>query len=246
MIVPLYKPVGASTHQLAAKLGRLYGEKATHTGTLDPMADGVVIGLTGPDRFHKASYSDWRKTYQFKLLVGVATDSHDLLGLITQQQFDDLPPLAQLGPQIELALANFSGSYDQQLPDFSARRLAGSSFMHQARQGRAIPATFEQVSIFATEVNDSTTISAQDLTNYCQQTIGLVQGDFRQPEILAQWRVLESKLPLFTITVQTSKRTYIRALVRDLAQQIGLPATAMTITRTANGPYQIQDCLCLV
>ena len=45
MVIPIYQPLGASTHQIAKRIGEKYGEKATHTGTLDPLAEGVVIVL---------------------------------------------------------------------------------------------------------------------------------------------------------------------------------------------------------
>lgn len=82
MIIPVYQPLGSSTHVLAQKVGKIYNSKATHTGTLDPMADGVILVLTGKDRFDKQIHTDAQKTYHFSILWGVQTDSLDLLGLI--------------------------------------------------------------------------------------------------------------------------------------------------------------------
>ncbi len=110
MIIPVYKPLGSSTHLLAKKTGDIYQTKATHTGTLDPMANGVVVVLTAEDRFKKSKLANWKKTYEFEILWGATTDSHDLLGLITQtsQAPVDLKKL-------EEALHNFTGNITQQL-----------------------------------------------------------------------------------------------------------------------------------
>ena len=69
MILPIYQHQGSSSHMLARQVGQQYGEKATHTGTLDPMAEGVLIVLTGQDRFNKSKYTDWQKVYKIEELV---------------------------------------------------------------------------------------------------------------------------------------------------------------------------------
>ncbi len=85
MIFSLWKPIGRSTHLFVKSYGDRIGERITHTGSLDPMAEGVVVVLTGEDRFLKEKYSNSDKEYEFEILIGVSTDSHDLLGLINDQ-----------------------------------------------------------------------------------------------------------------------------------------------------------------
>jgi tRNA pseudouridine55 synthase len=122
MLIPVYKPLGSSSHQLAKKVGETYGEKATHTGTLDPMAEGVLVVLTGEDRFKKTEYSHWQKTYQFKVLVGFETDTHDLLGLIKNIDHKKINQ-----PVFEKNLKSFIGRQQQLVPKFSAQRINGQS-----------------------------------------------------------------------------------------------------------------------
>src|SRR5690606_23625088 len=125
MIIPVYKPLGASTHQLAQTVGEHFGEKATHTGTLDPLAEGVVIVLTGPDRFRNSELSDWRKTYQFTVLFGVSTDSHDLLGLPTAV-CQTAPRVAVIENHLPAILSKLQAATTQVTPAFSAKRFQGA------------------------------------------------------------------------------------------------------------------------
>jgi tRNA U55 pseudouridine synthase TruB len=84
------------------------------------------------------------------------------------------------------------------------------------------------------------------------QNCKTVQGDFRQNEIIENWQNMfqpyatstnPKKWLLITLTATTSKRTYIRSLVHDLGEKIGIPLTTWSITRTNNGPYSRQDCV---
>ena len=153
MIIPVYKPLGASTHLLAKKVGDIHQTKATHTGTLDPMANGVVIVLTAEDRFKKSELSDWKKTYEFEILWGISTDSHDLLGLTTQidQKQIDVEKL-------EETLPKFTGKILQQLPKFSAQRINGESYFDQAKKQTTFTPRSENIQIHSLKLKNSYSI----------------------------------------------------------------------------------------
>lgn len=249
MIIPVYKPLGASTHQLAAKVGAKYNEKATHTGTLDPMAEGIVVVLTGADRFSKEKYALWRKTYRFEVLFGITTDSLDLLGLPTQIKPPQIES-SELQKKLSLALPQFIGEYAQTLPDFSAKRLGGESYFDKAKRGELLPSTTELVTLFSLDFLSVRSASFIEVQREIKQKINLVTGDFRQSEIHRAWQdafgLLQAssgpQLYIASFEAVTSKRTYIRALVRDLSNSIGIPATTYSISRTRNGPYSLENC----
>ena len=249
MIIPLYKPLGASTHQLAQKAGQLYQAKATHTGTLDPLAEGVVIVLTGEDRFQKSTFSEWKKQYHFKIAFGVSTDSHDLLGKITATA-DTVPPVTELKTQLTSWLQHHQGTWQQTVPAFSARRVDGQSSFELAKQNVDIPTQAKEVTLFANKVHNQTALSAPQLSQQAIAAINTVSGDFRQQELLEQWQQFPTQtsitFPEFSVSVTTSKRLYVRGIVRDIGQNFSVPAVTTTIIRTANGEYSIEDCTCLV
>lgn len=254
MIIPVYKPLGASSHQLAAAVGRARNEKATHTGTLDPMAEGVLVVLTGEDRFRKSQLSTTEKTYTFKMILGVQTDSHDLLGIAhTKKTTEKLGTLSL--QEIELlakkALSDISKKTQQVQPLFSAGRTGGTSFFEYGKKKQPLALPKNKVAVSQASLDEIHTIDIQTLHDYISTTIATVSGDFRQAEILTNWDTIFNKLanqnipelPIMTCTVTVTKRTYIRGLVRDIASEIAIPATTFSIVRTRNGPFTIEDCL---
>lgn len=236
MIIPMYQPLGSSTHLLAQKVGEIYQTKATHTGTLDPMAEGVVIVLTEDDRFLKSTLSDWHKTYLFQILWGISTDTHDLLGLIENANLTSQPNLQNL----QELQAGFIGAQLQEIPTFSAKRSPDTQHSN--------------ITIFDLKHMNTQLIPAHSIVDQLDQVIPKLTNDFRQETILQNWQNWIQTLPnqektqllLTTHTASTSKRTYIRGLVRDLSKKMNLPATTFHISRTANGPYTAADCVCLV
>lgn len=263
MLLPVFQPLGSSTHLLAQEVGERHQTKATHTGTLDPMAEGVIVVLTGKDRFKKQELAGWEKTYQFQILWGVSTDTQDLLGLVTQSSATKVQK-ENLDIEILRLLPQFMGEQNQLIPAFSAKRTDGQSYFDVAKQdvktvnqanSRSTKLTYTQeITIHSLKHLGTQEIPAQNIVNQLNKVIPKLTNDFRQKEILQKWQSWietqpqqkNSPLLLTTFTATTSKRTYIRALVRDLSKQIGIPATTFHIIRTANGPYQIQDCVCLV
>jgi tRNA pseudouridine(55) synthase len=236
MIIPIYQPLGSSTHLLAQKVGEMHTSKATHTGTLDPMAEGVVVVLTDEDRFLKSTLSDWKKTYEFKIIWGVSTDTHDLLGVIEKDNLAKQPDLNML----QDALTSFIGQQLQEIPTFSAKRNPDTQFSN--------------ITIFDLSHTNTQLLSAKEIVQQLNLVIPKLKNDFRQELVLQGWNNWFKTLPnqedtqllLTTHTATTSKRTYIRGLVRDLSTKINLPATTFHINRTANGSYTSKDCTCLV
>lgn len=252
MIFPVYQPLGSSSHQLAAKLGQQLHEPTTHTGTLDPMAEGVLLCLSGDERFKKEEYTQYDKEYVFTVLVGFETDSDDLLGIVTSQQVSSKPTKLS-----NTFLTSFTGTQQQELHPFSAKRLDGESFFDKAKRGESLPTTTQNITIHSLELLSSKTITSRVLMSEVEKRINLVKGDFRQPEVILSWQQALKKhsfsdadssqeYQLLTLKTTCSKRTYIRSLVRDFARAVHQPLTTFHILRTKNGPYQIADCLCLV
>src|SRR5262245_8184953 len=96
-VLPIYKPVCLTPNQLIEQLRNKHpeyqNEKIGFAGRLDPMAHGLMLLLIGYENKNRTEYLNLDKTYYFKILLGVETDSYDLLGLITstnlsQKKFD--------------------------------------------------------------------------------------------------------------------------------------------------------------
>lgn len=236
---------------MAQKAGGLLQDKATHTGTLDPAAEGVLVVLTGPDRYKKTELSSFTKVYEAEILLGVSTDTHDLIGLPTEIYPDGCSITLE---EVEAKLPLFQGELKQQQPIFSAQRVAGTAaFELASKQHSFVPKT-NSITISSITLLSSKHITGSDLQDYQARLLKKIDGSFRQQEIAESWASTMATLanpsstqyPVLRIKVVCSKRTYIRALVRDLSRELGTPATLFSLLRSKNGPYAVQDCLCLI
>lgn len=130
-IVLLEKEAGMTSHTAVRRLARLFGvEKAGHTGTLDPMATGVLPVLIG--RGVKASeyLTEGDKHYIATLRLGLTTDTEDITGT-TLRVSDRLPNEAE----VLAALQAFRGEILQTPPMYSALKVGGHKLMDLARRG---------------------------------------------------------------------------------------------------------------
>ena len=130
-IVLLEKEAGMTSHTAVRRLARLFGvEKAGHTGTLDPMATGVLPVLIG--RGVKASeyLTEGDKHYIATLRLGLTTDTEDTTGEILTTSAD-LPGEAE----VLAAVARFRGEILQTPPTYSAIKVGGHKLMDLARRG---------------------------------------------------------------------------------------------------------------
>ncbi len=270
MITALYKPLGISTHSFVKKYGDLLGQKVTHTGSLDPMAEGIVVVLTGDDRFKKELLSDVEKEYEFEILLGFKTDSWDLLGLVEGVERLRVRELkSRRVRELEGVLPEFVGTYEQVIPKFSAKRINGESYFDKAKRGEIWEQGVQSVSVKELQVLESWQVGMYSLQEEILSRISKVRGDFRQEEIIKRWGdvIARSKATwqssedgnnvdchessahisandvcvIVKLRAVTSKRFYIRGLVRDISNKTNLPMTTFSIKRIRHGDYSIDN-----
>ena len=128
------KPSGMTSHDVVAAARRALREKRIgHTGTLDPLATGVLplaCGLaTRLVRFLSASDKDYEATIRF----GLTTDTCDIAG--TELTRSDRRPTAA---DVERGLASLRGTYDQVPPAYSAKKVGGRRAYDMARRNEAV------------------------------------------------------------------------------------------------------------
>ncbi|MBQ3483790.1 MAG: tRNA pseudouridine(55) synthase TruB [Clostridia bacterium] len=137
------KPKGLTSHDVVGRIRRLYHTRRVgHTGTLDPLATGVLVVLIG--RAAKAAeylVSD-RKKYRAELLLGRTTDTEDVTGTILTESAD-IPPREA----VYEAAARFVGTYDQVPPMYSALKVGGQKLVDLARRGVEIERKSRPVTI---------------------------------------------------------------------------------------------------
>lgn len=130
------KPVGPTSHDVVAWARKIFQvRKIGHTGTLDPLASGLLILLISRD-FTKLQTQLLKqdKTYLVTAELGITSDSYDCTGTISQTNVVVQPTEAQIG----VALDQFIGEIDQEVPAFSAVKVGGKKLYKIARRNSAI------------------------------------------------------------------------------------------------------------
>lgn len=150
-VLLLDKPVGMSSNDALQKARRVFSAaKAGHTGTLDPLASGLLPICFGEATKFSADLLDADKTYEATLLLGVSTDSGDAEGNVVQQREVQLN-----STQIAAGLQQFTGEIAQVPPMYSALKHQGKPLYELARQGIEIERAPRQVRIYAIELLES-------------------------------------------------------------------------------------------
>ncbi len=131
-ILNIAKPAGRTSFRIVATVKRLTGERrAGHTGTLDPAATGVLPVCIGQGTRIIEFLVDTTKAYLAEIELGVATDSYDASGRITQRE--DPSRISQ--SQLKSALTPFRGLIQQTPPMYSAVKYRGKRLYQLARAG---------------------------------------------------------------------------------------------------------------
>jgi tRNA pseudouridine55 synthase len=145
------KPVGPTSFDVVTRVKRLLGAgKAGHTGTLDPLASGVLVVCVGEAVKLQQWLAEGDKAYQATVAFGAATSTEDAEGEVTERGDP-----GRLGDEaIRAALPRFLGAIDQVPPMYSAVRVGGRRLHEAARAGEDVERAPRRVRVDAFELLD--------------------------------------------------------------------------------------------
>ena len=144
-IVVLDKPAGLTSNQALQRVRRLYrAEKAGHTGSLDPLATGMLPVCLGTATKVCSYLLDARKSYRVSARLGESTDTGDAQGsVVGESTAVEFPK-----ETVERIIAGFTGEYEQVPPMYSALKHQGQRLYKLARQGIEVARKPRTVRIF--------------------------------------------------------------------------------------------------
>lgn len=146
-IINVYKEQGYTSFDVVAKLrGILKQKKIGHTGTLDPMAEGVLMVCLGKATKLVDMLTSGDKEYGTVMQLGINTDTEDITGTITKQA--EIPEKLSEDDIIS-AVSSYVGKYNQIPPMYSAIKKDGKKLYEYARSGIEVERTPRQVEIFS-------------------------------------------------------------------------------------------------
>lgn len=143
-IIVVNKPKGCTSHDIVYKVKKITNSKVGHTGTLDPMATGVLPLLIGKGTLCSKYLINHDKIYQAKIQLGQKTDTADAEGKVVEEQ--EVGNLSE--GSIKEILNTFIGKQEQMPPMYSAIKVNGKKLYEYARKGQTVEIQPRQIEIY--------------------------------------------------------------------------------------------------
>ncbi len=204
MIVLVDKPKNISSAKVVKKVKKIFqAKKAGHTGTLDPLAEGLLIVLLNESTKKASEFFNLDKSYYVKLKLGAKTETYDKEGRIIKSV--SKKKIFQIKKEDFLKiLKKFIGEIYQKPPTFSAIKIGGVESYKLARQGKKIDLKLRLVNI-------------------------------------KKIKLISFQPPFVELEVLCSKGTYIRSLVNDIGEELGVYAYVEELKRLSIGRYSLDQ-----
>nr|BDT32807.1 tRNA pseudouridine(55) synthase TruB [Myxococcus sp. MH1] len=150
-VLVIDKPTGPTSFDVVRQVRSLLKlKKVGHTGTLDPMATGVLPLCLGEATKVAGFITEGDKAYDATVRLGAETDTQDAEGQVTARA-----PVPALTPALlEAALARFRGPFEQVPPMYSAVKVAGKRLYELARAGEEVERAARQVTVYELVLRD--------------------------------------------------------------------------------------------
>lgn len=215
-------------------------KKMTYLGRLDPMAEGLLLVLSG-NTSGKDAYLASDKAYEFEVLWGFETDTYDILGEVTGGK-GTMP--SKMEERIPRLLENIRNKKIQEYPPYSSRTVEGKPLFEWAREKKIEEIEIPQkgIKIFSIQHEDTRLVQKSDLLEQIIKRVELVKGDFRQDLIITSWQkamreTKEQQFFISTFKASVSSGTYIRGIAHEMGEYFETGAIAFWIKRTRVGEY---------
>ena len=170
-ILIVNKSKGYTSHDIVAKVKKITGEKVGHTGTLDPLATGVLPLLIGKGTLCSKYLMNHDKTYKVVLKLGIKKSTGDEEGEILQQEVVDEKVLE--GKKVKTVLESFLGEQEQIPPMYSAIKVNGKKLYEYARKGQEIEIKPRKITIY-----DIQLLKSDKESNEIQFTVNCSKGTY--------------------------------------------------------------------
>jgi tRNA U55 pseudouridine synthase TruB len=234
-VITDYKPIGITCGDFIKK----YPDKEiAYVGRLDPMAHGLITILTGKDVKDMEHYQKKAKIYKFKFIMGMNTDTDDILGIQTINNKEDQTNLETI---IEF-VNNFPNEYNQKYHSFSSFKPAKRN-----NDGKRKPLWWwvvnnyiideipeKKVKIYEKKISKIELRDGEDIrAEFLAKIAKIEDNKFRKEETILQWKEMNFgyKYNEITCTFSVSSGFYIRQFVRDMSDILNVKIIVTDIER---------------
>ena len=179
---------------------RLNTRRVGHTGTLDPIATGLMVLCIGEGLKLVELLTNHDKDYIAKVKIGIKTDIYDVTGNVIEENNNYNINQSVLTKVLD----SFNGEYLQEVPIYSSIKVNGKKLYEYARSGEEVELPKHLVKI-------------------------------------SNMKLISFDNDSFTFSVTVSSGTYIRSLINDIGNKLGIPMTMEELERTRVGRYELKD-----
>lgn len=145
------KPTGPTSHDVVSLVKRQFRlEKVGHTGTLDPIATGLLVLTLGKATKLTEKLTAQSKDYVTTLLLGMTSDTQDVHGKILSQAGE----VRATEKQVRDAISSFKGEQEQIPPMFSAVKQNGKKLYELARKGQVVERQPKKITLFDIQIRE--------------------------------------------------------------------------------------------
>jgi tRNA pseudouridine55 synthase len=213
----------------------------------------------GEENKKRKYYEFFTKEYIYKSILGLKTDTYDILGVLSKTGDQLQNPVilfteSDLRFQLQKIVEGFVGKFQQPYPPYSSCRVNGKLLFQWAREGKldeiVIPS--KEIEVMSMEILSLEYVTMTDLYGTIAERIGNVtSGDFRQEEILGLWKELSQshsdlKLPVVEIKANVSHGTYVRSLSHEMGNKLGTGAVVFDLLRSRVQDFYLKDSIYLI
>ena len=234
-ICAVYKPKGITSSGVVGKVkyilqsglqksvGSKVKIKVGHGGTLDPMAEGVLVLGIGTGTKLLNQYLSGTKGYISVGVLGTSTDTLDSTGrIIDTAAWEHINNYDIINSKLD----NFHGNITQVPPMYSALKRDGKKLYELAREGIEVERAARNVTVYKLSlIKNINSVNQDDLISNKISSDG------------------NYKLPYFSLEIESSGGFYVRSLIDDLAKSLGTVAHMTDLIRTKQSSFVISDCL---
>ena len=212
-IINVNKEAGMTSFDVLRALKKILREKKMgHAGTLDPMAEGVLLVCVGKATKLVDSLMSEVKVYRAELLLGVETDTEDSTGKRLSEEENCVTK-----EEVLSAFHSLLGKREQIPPMYSAKKVEGKRLYSMAREGIVIERKPSSIEIFSIELLSLT-----------------------EPEPF-EGLSCQGKHQRISFRVKCSKGTYIRTLCTEIGEKLGTKACMSALTREEVGEFHLKE-----
>ena len=244
-MLEFYKEPGITPLQFINTIKKQYPDKKIcYTARLDPMARGIIPVLFGEECKDMHVYTNLSKTYEVKVIIGLKTDSDDVLGILEDNIIDSLD-----NTSISLYLYKYKYFFEidneitieQKYHYFSTKALLARSKSKDTDTTNTNTEHSHSVKLFSSKIIDSGYLDFKEWINECINIIDKVDKtkNFRQKEIIEQWQNLvkqekentNMKINYITLQLYVGSGFFVRQFIRDVSDTLGIPLMCYDINR---------------